>query len=453
MVRWWTAAMLALVACGGDPVIRPAAHSPAPDHRAVAPDVTPPAPGGYRFEWARSASATECIGAESLSLDTDLILTGFARGTATVGALQAKEVSSSDILFAGFDTATGEARWVRRVATRRNEGLSLVGVAAGGQLVLHLSDFLESHAFRWLDARSGREERSYATAGAMLNNVLLPEGDVIGVTLSGGKGKEPRTVVRFDPAGNVRWKTPLGATQGLGVADTQLDGPELLVLGTLDGQPTFGAGTWQGTRDPGLASAFLARLDVRTGAVKKSTWLFSRKGSESALDIALDERGDLLFVLVAGPMKFLGRLLRSPDKNQLWLVSASRTLDHVNWVTRFATAHPAGARLHPIRGAILVAGLATGDIAIGSSTIRGGKPDPATFVAELGLDGRLRWAAGAVLGRDVREPALATDADGSIYIAGKLDRDTSLGGHPVSPDGHGTCGSIYLAKLAPVRRR
>jgi hypothetical protein len=452
MVRWWTAAMLALVACGGDPVNGRAARPPAPDHGAVAPDVTPPAPGGYRFEWVRSASATECIGAESLTLDTDLVLTGLARGTATVGALQANEVSSSDILFAGFDIATGEARWVRRVATTRNEVISLVGVAAGGQLVLHLSDFLESHAFRWLDARSGREKRSYAASRAMLHNVLLPDGDVIGVTLSDGQGKEPHTVVRFDSAGNVRWKTPLGATQRLGVADTELDGSQLLVLGSLEGDPTFGAGTWQGTRGPAVASEFLARLDVRTGAVKKASWLFSRKGPESALDIALDEQGDLLFVVVAGPMKFLGRSLRSPDKNQLWLISASRTLDQVNWVTRFATAHPAGVRLHPIRGAILVAGLATGDIAIGSNTIRAGKPDPATFVAELGPDGRVRWVAGAVLGSDVREPALASDAEGNIYIAGKLDRETTLDGHPVAPDGHGACGSIYLAKLARVRR-
>lgn len=168
--------------------------------------------------------------------------------------------------------------------------------------------------------------------------------------------------------------------------------------------------------------------------------------------------GDLAFVISAESTTFLDHKLESPDRGQqLWIVGTTRDL-RILWTQRFrARGFLSGVNLDWSTDPLVATGVVRGEIAIGSREIGTSSLRSAVFIAELSRDGRVLWGGGAQPGSDHKPPAVARDAAGSIYLAGSLDREATLGPHTVTPARNAPrpdrpfCGSIYVTKLVRAR--
>lgn len=407
-------------------------------------------PDLYRFAWARALSASDCIGVDSLIATRELVFAGHMRGTADIdGHWLASASKANDVLLAGFDPETGRARWRRLIGGPGNDGADVVALSPRGDLVFQLSD-IRQHSIRWEAPESGRIERTFTTTDFMHHIRLLPDGDLIGAPVNRRSWRGPQTVTRLDNGGRARWSTVFGASQKLFVRTLIIDWPEVLVIGNLGGEPLFGDDMWEGSRDGAIDTSFLARVDLDTGLVTSARWLFSGERFEHVEDAVLDHGGNLVFALYAGKTSFLGQALESTDTMQIWLVSVSAALDHVNWVQRIPSVSPVGdVRLWPYPDGVVVSGYTRAMVEVGARSI--GRRDGTSgtmYVADLASDGRMRWGGGVEIGSDYKAPAIARDSAGNIYVAGSLSVEARFSHHLVKPSRGGRCGSIYLAKLA-----
>lgn len=120
---------------------------------------------------------------------------------------------------------------------------------------------------------------------------------------------------------------------------------------------------------------------------------------------------------------------------ELWSVPVTGTFDRISMAVDST-------------GAIVLAGAAGGDIAIGGTTIPGGGFEKSVFVVKLGTDGAIIWSQVEQIATIdyIGSAGIALDPDDGIIVAGYANTPADLGGPQF---GGSVNGDLFAVRLQP----
>jgi len=216
-----------------------------------------------------------------------------------------------------------------------------------------------------------------------------------------------------------------------------------LVVGFFQGQVAIDTAT---VSSNGNSDVLMGKLDPDGGVL----WLASAGGPglDTGRSIAVDAEGNALVTgSFDGQVVFGDTVLSCNGDDDVFVAKLSPT-GQVLWAISFGgPGHDEG---HGIAvdagGAVYVTGLFNEQASLGGAVLTsGGSHD--IFVAKLSPAGHPLWASSAGgPGRDIGD-AIALDADGNIYLTGRVDPRAAIGSTALASRGH---WDLFVAKLSPT---
>jgi outer membrane protein assembly factor BamB len=360
--------------------------------------------------WSRAFAGVKILAMAS-GRDDDLIVAGAVSGTVDLGGGPVPGKGLSNAFVACYDRA-GRHLWSRRFPGEGTQIATALAVDAMGRVVV-----------------TGTLDRVADFGGGPLQSEGLT--DVF--------------VVALDASGKHLWSRRFGdaSEQEAGAVALAPDG-SVLLTGSFDGSIDFGGGR---LTSAGGGDVFVAKLD----ASGKHLWS-KRSGDAHAQHgraLAVDADGDVVLAGDAqGALDFGGSAPASPDATGLFLARfdpGGRLLAG----KRFPAEPRALVRPHAVAvdrtGAVVVAGALRGTSDLGGGPLHSaGATELDAFVAKLDASGAHVWSKRFGDGASQEVLALALDAGGAPWIAGRFDGSVDFGGGALKSAGK---DDVFLAHL------
>lgn len=393
-------------------------------------------------------AATECIEINSLDADDELVLAGSLRGISQWDSFNAVSSSDTDVLLGGLDFESGKTKWIHVIPGSGRETARTIGFGPDGSVILQVQQTGHNTVHNFIQWFS-RKRRAVGAALVLPDKVgaarLFADDDILTVAAPVWRG--PSTISRTESSGRVLWSTTLAASRGIAIRSFLIDGSEIVVIGSLRGNPRFGNGLWEGTRgSPTYNAFFAARLHADNGKILRVRWLFSERSQDYVDDATLDG-SDVVLAVNSGPLTIVDRDIISDGSRYVSIVSLEDDFEHVKWLQQFRVASRAWtSRLIASNGNVLLVGSGDSKISVATHAF-GGRGAGHLVLAELVGSGRVSWATEWQTGSE-RPPSIVRDRNGNIYVAGLLMRSIDMQSNVLVPQGKGSCDSIFVAKLS-----